>query len=84
MGPIQLIPHQGSGWARQKRPERLRATYSKHGGVRYLFGAYDVHADRLHGRLRPHKRVNTSSTLLSWAHWRMSGVLWAERLSAIR
>jgi transposase len=55
MGPIQLIPHQGSGWAQQKRPERLRATYSKHGGVRYLFGAYDVHADRLHGRLRPHK-----------------------------
>ena len=29
MGPIQLIPHQGSGWATQKRPERLRATYSK-------------------------------------------------------
>jgi transposase len=55
MGPIQLIPHQGSGWAEQKRPERLRATYSKNGGVRYLFGAYDVHADRLHGRLRPHK-----------------------------
>ena len=23
--------------------------------MRYLFGAYDVHADRLHGRLRPHK-----------------------------
>ena len=55
MGPIQLIPHQGSGWAQTKRPERLRATYSKNGGVRYLFGAYDVHADRLHGRLRPHK-----------------------------
>jgi transposase len=55
MGPIQLIPHQGSGWAPHTRPERLRATYSKNGGVRYLFGAYDVHADRLHGRLRPHK-----------------------------
>src|SRR6266566_4526583 len=55
MGPIQLIPHQGSGWAPHKRPERLRATYSKNNGVRYLFGAYDVHADRLHGRLRPHK-----------------------------
>jgi transposase len=54
MGPIQLIPHQGSGWATRKRPQRLRATYSKHGAVRYLFGAYDVHADRLHGRLRPH------------------------------
>jgi transposase len=55
MGPIQLIPHQGSGWAIQKRPERLRATYSKKHGVRYLFGAYDVHTDRLHGRIRPHK-----------------------------
>ena len=55
MGPIQLIPHQGSGWATQKRPERLRATYSKKHGVRYLFGAYDVHSDRLHGRIRPHK-----------------------------
>lgn len=57
MGPIQLIPHQGSGWAPQKRCERLRATYSKNNGVRYLFGAYDVHADRLHGRLRAHKNA---------------------------
>jgi len=57
MGPIQLIPHHGSGWAPAKLPERLRATYSKKGGVRYLFGAYDVHADRLHGRLRPHKNA---------------------------
>jgi transposase len=55
MGPIQLIPHQGSGWAPHKLPERLRAAYSKNGGVRYLLGAYDVDADRLHGRLRPHK-----------------------------
>ena len=57
MGPIQLIPHQGSGWAPQKRPERLRATYSKNNGVRYLFGAYEVHQDRLHGRLRSHKNA---------------------------
>jgi transposase len=57
MGPIQLIPHPGSGWATAKRPERMRATYSKHNGVRYLFGAYDVHADRLHGRLRAHKNA---------------------------
>jgi hypothetical protein len=48
MGPIQLIPQQGSGWAQHKRPEPLRATYSMHGEVRYLFGAYDTHADRLH------------------------------------
>jgi transposase len=57
MGPIQLIPHHGSGWTVAKRPERLRATYSKPNGVRYLFGAYDVHADRLHGRLRAHKNA---------------------------
>src|SRR4051794_15259114 len=57
MGPIQLIPHHGSGWAPAKRGERIRATYSKKGGVRYLFGAYDVHADRLHGRLRAHKNA---------------------------
>ena len=57
MGPIQLIPHHGSGWTAAKRCERLRATYSKPNGVRYLFGAYDVHADRLHGRLRAHKNA---------------------------
>ena len=57
MGPIGLIPHHGSGWATQKRPERMRATYSKPNGVRFLFGAYDVHADRLHGRLRAHKNA---------------------------
>ncbi len=57
MGPIQLIPHHGAGWALEKRCERIRATYSKKNGVRYLFGAYDVHADRLHGRLRSHKNA---------------------------
>jgi transposase len=55
MGPIQLIPHHGSGWAPAKRPERLRATYKRPHGVRYLFGAYDVHADWLFGRLRERK-----------------------------
>lgn len=55
MGPIQLIPHQGAGWAPVGRPERLRATYNRKGGTRYLFGAYDVHADHLMGRLRAHK-----------------------------
>ncbi len=57
LGPIQLIPHHGAGWAPEKRCERMRATYSKKNGVRYLFGAYDVHADRLHGRLRAHKNA---------------------------
>jgi transposase len=55
MGPIQLVPHQGAGWAPRGRPARHRATYNRRGGTRYLFGAYDVHADRLFGRLRAHK-----------------------------
>ncbi len=57
MGPIQLIPHHGSGWAPNTLPQRLRATYNRRSGVRYLFGAYDVHADRLHGRLRARKNA---------------------------
>jgi transposase len=57
MGPIQLIPHQGAGWAPRRRPERLRATYNRRDGTRYLFGAYDVHADHLFGRLRAHKNA---------------------------
>jgi transposase len=55
MGPIQLIPHHGAGWAPRGRPERLRATYKRPHGVRYFFGALDVHADRLFGRLRERK-----------------------------
>jgi len=57
MGPIQLIPHHGSGWTPGKLPGRLRATYKRPHGVRYLFAAYDVHADRLHDRLREHKNA---------------------------
>ncbi|MGI8714149.1 MAG: hypothetical protein ACR2NR_13420 [Solirubrobacteraceae bacterium] len=52
-GPADPHPTQDPGWAPQKRPERLRATYSKNGGGRSLFGAYDVHAGCLHGRVRP-------------------------------
>lgn len=55
MGPIQLIPHRGADWARTGRPERLRATYNRRDGTRYLFGVYDLHADHLFGRLRARK-----------------------------
>jgi transposase len=56
MGPISLRPHAGSGWAKRKRPERQRATFNRRHGTRYVFGAYDVHADRLRVRLRPRRR----------------------------
>jgi transposase len=72
MGPIQLIPHQGSGWAPEKLPERLRATYNRKGGVRYLYGAYDVGADRLHGRLRPRKGEGEVIGFLSQIRMRYS------------
>jgi transposase len=55
MGPISLKPIQGAGWAKLKRPERLRATYNRKHGIRYIFGALDVHRDRLYARLRPRR-----------------------------
>jgi len=55
MGPISLRPTHGSGWAKRRRPERLRATFNRRHGIRYGFGAYDVHNDRLRLRLRPRR-----------------------------
>jgi transposase len=56
MGPVSLRPMPGAGWALRKRPERQRADYSRRAGTRYVFGAYDVHADRLRTRMRPRRR----------------------------
>ena len=56
MGPLSLRPMAGAGWAPRGRPERQRATYHRHHGTRYVFGAYDVHNDRLRVRLRPRRR----------------------------
>jgi len=55
MGPLSLKPIQGAGWAHRKRPERLRATYNRKHGIRYIFGALDVHRDRLYARMRPRR-----------------------------
>ena len=60
-GPESLCPRHGHGWARQGRPQRHRATYSRRQGIRYLVGALDVHADYLRIRSRP--RRNGTSTL---------------------
>ena len=51
MGPISLKPHGGRTWARSTHPRRVRATYHRHGGTRYLFGAYDFYHDKMHGYL---------------------------------
>jgi len=62
MGPISLRPHHGAGWA--GRAPRLRATYTRRQGIRYLIGAYDVHRDYLRARLRPTRNGETTLTFL--------------------
>ena len=64
MGPVSLRPTPGSGWAPKKRPERQRADYNRRCGTRYVFGAYDVHADRLRVRLRPKRAGNDMLTFM--------------------
>jgi hypothetical protein len=56
MGPVSLRPTPGAGWAPRGLPERHRADYNRRQGTRYVFGALDVHADRLRTRLRPRRR----------------------------
>jgi transposase len=56
MGPVSLRPTPGAGWAPRGLPERQRADYNRRQGTRYVFGALDVHADRLRTRLRPRRR----------------------------
>jgi transposase len=60
-GPESLCPRHGRGWAWRGRPQRLRATYNRRQGIRYLVGALDVHADYL--RIRPRPRRDGTSTL---------------------
>lgn len=54
-GPLSLRPWPGSAWAPRKRPWRMRATYRRPHGVRYLLAGYEVGADRLWGHLVEHK-----------------------------
>jgi DDE superfamily endonuclease len=56
VGPVSLRPIAEAGWAPRNRPERQRADYNRRHGTRYVFGAYDVHVDRLRVRLRPRRR----------------------------
>jgi transposase len=65
MGPISLRPTAGAGWAPRGRPERQRATYHRTMGTRYVFGAYDLHEDRLRVRLRPRRRGSDNLAFLA-------------------
>src|SRR5215211_7473686 len=79
MGPISLRPSAGSDWAPRGRPERQRATYHRTHGTRYIFGAYDVHQNRLRVRLRPRRRGSDNLAFMTqiraaiparrWIYW---------------
>jgi transposase len=48
-GPLNLQPRHGMHYARTGHVGRLRATYSRHDGVRHMYAAYDMESDTLTG-----------------------------------
>nr|WP_308288414.1 hypothetical protein [Streptomyces lavenduligriseus] len=54
-GPLGIRPTAGSGWATQKRPDRLPATSHRTHGLRYFHGCYSVGDYRLWGANRRRK-----------------------------
>lgn len=65
-GALGIRPTAGSGWAEQRRPDRLPATYHRTQGVRYFHGCSSVGDDRLWGVNRRKKgAVNTLAALKS-------------------
>ena len=55
LGPLELRPLAGWCWAAERKPQRLRATYTRRCGVEQLHAFYDVPADWLVGRVRRRK-----------------------------
>jgi transposase len=49
-GPLNLQPRHGNCWkGKNRKVDRLRATYHRHGGVRHFLAAYDLETDRMIG-----------------------------------
>jgi transposase len=70
-GPLNLQPRHGQCLAcRGQAPvKRLRATYSRTGGVRHFLAFYDLETDRLYGRFTRRK---------TWVQW-LSFLQWVRR-----
>jgi transposase len=51
IGPIQLVPHGGEGWFRERRPGRIPAEYKRQFGTVYYFLSLNVFHQRLEGRV---------------------------------
>ena len=69
-GPLNLQPRQGNCLARDGKVRRFRATYSRHGGVRHMFGLYDLETDRLYGVFAGRKTWVQFLSFLKWVRRR--------------
>ncbi len=68
-GPLNLLPRPGRQWAPvavknepaagSPRRRRRRATYTRTAGVRHLFAAYDLKADKIYGHIKHNKNRTT-------------------------
>jgi transposase len=65
-GPLNLLPRHGMHYARTGHVDRLRATYSRTGGVRHMFGVYDLERGTLLGRFVKRKNRVTFLSFLIW------------------
>jgi transposase len=69
-GPLNLQPRHGRHWARTGHVDRLRATYSRRGGVRHMYGCYDLERDTLVGQFVVKKNWFTFMSFLKWVRRR--------------
>jgi len=70
-GPLNLQPRHGQCLAGcGQRVERLRATYTRKGGVRHLLAFYDLETDRLYGRFTQRKTWVEFLSFLKWVRQR--------------
>jgi transposase len=73
-GPLNLQPRHGFCYAGPSQgPDRLRATYSRKGGVRHFLAVYDVEADRLYGQFTRRKTWVEFLAFLKWVRRRYPG-----------
>jgi len=70
-GPLNLQPRHGHcRMGPGKRLERLRATYSRKGGVRHFLAFYDLETNRLYGRFTKRKTWKEFLSFLKWVRSR--------------
>jgi transposase len=69
-GPLNLLPRHGKHYARTGHVDRHRATYTRRGGVRHMFGAYDLERDELVGTFVERKNWTTFLPFLKWLRGR--------------